>query len=147
MLNQQLVYLVQTDTTVGFLSQNDEKLATSKQRDKNQAFIKCVDSLKNLQKFTRVPKKFKNRVRRSKKTTFIYPDNQAIRVVKDEKHLKFLKKLTWAYSSSANITKKRFNENYAKQKADIIVEDEKGLFEGTASYMIKIGMQKARRLR
>lgn len=147
MLNQQLVYLVQTDTTVGFLSQSSEKLASSKQRSKNQAFIKCVDSLKTLQSFTRVPKKYKNFVRRSSKMTIIYPNNQAIRVVKDLEHIKFLKKLKWAYSSSANLTKKSFDENYAKQKADIIVEDKRGLFEGKSSSMIKINSKKARRLR
>jgi tRNA A37 threonylcarbamoyladenosine synthetase subunit TsaC/SUA5/YrdC len=147
MLNQQLVYLVQTDTTVGFLSQNSQKLAYSKQRDQAQAFIKCVYSLQTLQNFTRVPKKYKNLVRRSCKTTIIYPNNQAIRVVKDFEHIKFLKKLKWAYSSSANPTKKNFDENYAKQKADIIVEDEREFFEGKPSSMIKINSKKARRLR
>jgi len=147
MLNQQLVYLVQTDTTVGFLSQNSQKLADSKQRDQAQAFIKCVDTLQILQNFTRVPKKYKNLVRRSSKTTIIYPNNQAIRVVKEFEHVKFLKKLKWAYSSSANLTKKNFDENYAKQKADIIVEDRRGLFEGQPSLIIKINSKKARRLR
>jgi len=147
MLNQQLVYLVQTDTTVGFLSQNSKKLANSKQRDQTQAFIKCVDSLKTLQEFTRVPKKYKNLVRRSSRTTIIYPNNQAIRVVQDFEHIKFLHKLKWAYSSSANLTKKNYDENYAKQKADIIVEDKRGLFEGKASVMIKINNASTRRLR
>ena len=147
MLNQPLVYLVQTDTTVGFLSHNSQKLADSKQRDQAQAFIKCVDTLQILQNFTRVPKKYKNLVRRSSKTTIIYPNNQAIRVVKEFEHVKFLKKLKWAYSSSANLTKKNFDENYAKQKADIIVEDRRGLFEGQPSLIIKINSKKARRLR
>lgn len=147
MLNQQLVYLVQTETTVGFLSQNSEKLSSSKQRNKKQAFIKCVDSLESLKEFTRVPKKFKNLVRRSKKTTYIYPNNQAIRVVQDIEHLKFLKKIHWAYSSSANITKKNFEENYAKQKADIIVEDARGFFESEPSRMVKINNKKLVKLR
>lgn len=147
MLNPQLVYLVQTDTTVGFLSQNSQKLAGSKQRDVNQPFIKCVDSLKSLKNFTRVPAKFKNHVRRSKKTTYIYPNNQAIRVVKDSQHLKFLKKIKWAYSSSANLTGKSFELTYAKQKADIIVEDERGFFEGMPSSMVKIGKNKIKKIR
>ena len=146
-MNSQLVFLVQTETTVGFLSQNREKLATSKQRNKKQPFIRCVDSLHTLKEFTRVPKKFKNRVRRSKQTTFIYQNGEALRVVKDDKHLKFLKKLKWAYSSSANLTLKTFEENYAKQKADIIVEDNRGFFESTPSNMIKINSKKARKLR
>ena len=147
MLNQQLVYLVQTETTAGFLSQNSQALASSKQRNKTQPFIRCVDSLSTLQEFTRVPKKFKNRLRRSNRITFIYPNGKALRVVKDEKHLKFLKKLKWAYSSSANLTCRNFEESYAKQKADIIVEDSKGFFESSPSSMMKINSKKARKLR
>jgi len=146
-MNPQLLFLVQTETTVGFLSQDSEKLATSKQRNKKQPFIRCVDSLKTLQNFTRVPKKFRNIVRRSNKTTFIYSNGEALRVVNDKEHLKFLKKLRWAYSSSANLTKKTFDEKYAKQKADIIVEDSRGFFESQPSKMIKINRQKARKLR
>jgi tRNA A37 threonylcarbamoyladenosine synthetase subunit TsaC/SUA5/YrdC len=146
-MNPQLLFLVQTETTVGFLSQNSEKLATSKQRSKKQPFIRCVDSLSTLQEFTRVPKKFKNIVRRSNRTTFIYPNGEALRVVQDEEHLRFLKKLRWAYSSSANLTRKTFDEKYAKQKADIIVEDSRGFFESKPSKMIKVNSQKARKLR
>ena len=147
MLNQQLVYLVQTETTVGFLSQNKKKLSSSKQRNPAQEFIKCVDSLESLKHFTRVPKKFKNLVRRSVKTTFIYPNNQAIRVIKDKEHVKFLKKMKWAYSSSANKTQKIFEENYAKQKADIIVEDSRGFFETKPSSIVKINNKKLKKLR
>ena len=146
-MNSQLVYLVQTDSTVGFLSQNHKKLATSKQRNQKQPFIKCVDSLHTLQNFIRAPQKFKNKIRRSKQTTFIYTNGIAIRVVKDKEHLKFLKKLKWAYSSSANLTSKSFEENYAKQKADIIIEDSRGFFESTPSNIIKINNKKARRIR
>lgn len=147
MLNPQLVYLVQTDTTAGFLSQNAHKLALCKQRDIKQPFIICVDSFKTLHTFTRVPLKYKKEVRRSKKSTFIYPNKKALRVVKDEEHLQFLRKLTWAYSSSANETKKNFEIEYAKQKADIIIEDARGFFEDTPSKMFKITTQKRRRLR
>jgi len=146
-MNSQLVYLVQTETTAGFLSQNHKKLATSKQRNQKQQFIRCVDSLKTLKEFTRVPKKFKKAVRCQKQTTFIYPNGEALRVVKDENHLKFLRKLKWAYSSSANLTNENFNESYAKQKADIIVEDNRGFFESTPSSIIKINSKKARKLR
>ncbi|WP_024954968.1 Sua5/YciO/YrdC/YwlC family protein [Sulfurospirillum arcachonense] len=147
MLNPQLVYLVQTETTVGFLSQDAEKLSDSKERDKKQPFIRCVDSLSTLKKFSRVPKKFKNKIRRSQKITFIYPNNQAIRLVKDSEHLKFLKQLQWAYSSSANLTKKNFDESYAKKKADIIVEDKRGFFEGKPSSIIKFNNKKLKKLR
>jgi tRNA A37 threonylcarbamoyladenosine synthetase subunit TsaC/SUA5/YrdC len=146
-LNPQLVYLVQTDTTAGFISQNPLLLASSKQRDAKQPFIICVDSLKTLNEFTRVPKKYKNLVRRSYKSTFIYPNNSAIRVVNDVTHKNFLKNLKWCYSSSANITRKNFDMNYAKQKADIIVEDARSFFEATPSSICKITNSKLRRLR
>ncbi len=146
-MNPQLVYLTQTETTAGFLSQNSLALANSKQRDPAQSFIRCVDSLKTLKQFTRVPKKFKNRVRRAVKTTLIYPNGEALRVVKDKEHLKLLRKLRWAYSSSANLTTQPFNELYARQRADILIEDKRGFFQSTPSSMIKINNKTARRVR
>jgi len=146
-MNPRLIYLVQTDTTVGFLSQNSDKLSCIKQRDKNQLFLTCTDSLKTLEEFTRVPNKFKKQIRRSKTTTYIYPNNKAIRVIKDEVHLIFLKKLSWTYSSSANLTKKTFKMDYAKQKADIIVEDSRGFFESKPSNLMKINNIKVQKLR
>lgn len=147
MLYSQLVYLVQTDTTAGFLSQNSKALAGSKHRNQKQPFISCVDSFYTLKEFTRVPSLFKRRVRRSQKSTFIYPNDKAIRVVKDSLHVEFLQKLHWSYSSSANFTKKRFQMEYAKKKADIIVEDTRGFFEDTPSKIYKIYKTKLRRLR
>jgi len=146
-MNSQLVFLAQTETTAGFLSQNSQKLVTSKQRNQNQRFIRCVDSLKTLKEFTRVPQKFKKGVRSRSLTTFVYPNGEALRVVKDEEHLRLMKKLKWTYSSSANLTSKSFEESYAKQKADIIVEDSRGFFETQASSIIKINKKRARRLR
>jgi len=146
-MNPQLIYLIQTDTTVGFLSQDADKLANSKQRDKKKLFITCTDSLKTLKYFTRIPNKFKKQVRQSSSSTYIYPNDKAIRVIKDKKHLKFLKKLKWTYSSSANLTSKTFEETYAKQKADIIVEDSRGFYEASPSSLLKINNKKVRKLR
>lgn len=147
MLNSQLVYLAQTDTTAGFLSQNPRALANSKKRDTKQPFIMCVDSLQTLKKFARVPKNLKNEVRRSKKSTFIYPNNVAIRVVQKREHLSFLKKVKWFYSSSANETSKKFDIAYAQQKADIIVQDSRSFFEDTPSKIYKLIRERKRRLR
>jgi tRNA A37 threonylcarbamoyladenosine synthetase subunit TsaC/SUA5/YrdC len=141
------VYLTQTDTTVGFLSQNKKKLNEIKNRPINQPILIEIDSLNTLKKFTRVPNMFKNRVRRSKKTTFIYPNKKSFRVVKDEKHLEFLKKFKWMYSTSANLTGESFDENWAKEKANIIVEDKRGLFEGKASRIYKLGKNKIKKVR
>ncbi len=141
------IYLAQTDTTAGFLTQNSKKLAKIKNRPPNKPFLICVDSLATLKKFARVPTKFKKEVRRAKKTTFIYPNSKAIRVVKDEMHLRFLKKLNWCYSSSANESGKGFDLEFAKRSAEVIVEDWRGFFEGTPSKLIKLGEKRKKRLR
>jgi len=66
------VLLVQTDTTVGFLSQNEIKLQQIKVRESSKPFIKVFKNFKTLQKDKkRIPNKYKNLVRRSTKTTFI----------------------------------------------------------------------------
>ena len=137
-MKQNNIYLTQTDTTVGFLSQDFKKLNQIKNRNINKKVLIEVDSLKTLKKFTRVPKKFKKQVRRAKKTTFIYPNGNSFRVVKDEVHLRFLKKFKWMYSTSANLSGEKFDKSWAIKQADIIVEDKKGLFEGEASKIYKI---------
>jgi tRNA A37 threonylcarbamoyladenosine synthetase subunit TsaC/SUA5/YrdC len=146
-MNPYKIYLVQTDTTVGFLSRDREKLNRIKNRPLKKPVLIEVDSLSTLKEFVRVPNKFKNRVRRSKKTTFIYSSKKSFRVVKNKKHLEFLKKFRWMYSTSANLTGKNFDEKWAKSVADIIVEDKRGLFEGEASKIYKIGIEKIKKIR
>jgi tRNA A37 threonylcarbamoyladenosine synthetase subunit TsaC/SUA5/YrdC len=141
------IYLVQTDTTVGFLSQDKKKLNKIKNRPLNTPVLREVESLDTLKSFVRVPDKFKKLVRRAKKTTFIYPNKESFRVVRDEKHLEFLKKFLWMYSTSANMHGKKFDETWAKEKADIVVEDKRGFFEGEASKIIKLGKTKCKKLR
>ncbi|QIR76218.1 Sua5 YciO YrdC YwlC family protein [Sulfurospirillum diekertiae] len=146
-MNPNLVYLAQTETTVGFLSQNAEALARTKNRPKGKPFLISVDSLNTLRSFTRVPKHHKNRVRRTQKTTFVYPCGLAIRVVKDEEHLQFLKKFKWSYSTSSNPSGKGFDEAFAIEKADVIVFTCKGFFEDKPSTIYKLGKRKLRKLR
>ena len=114
--NPNLVYLVQSDTTVGFVSQNKEKLNIIKGRDKNQPCIKCVANFENLLLHVRVPKKFKRVVRYSKQTTFLYKNFEAIRVVKEPKHRDFLEDFGWLFSTSANLTNKPYDEEFAKKR-------------------------------
>ena len=90
-MDKNLIYLVQTDTTVGFSSFDDEKLSNVKQRAINQKNLKTVDSFSSLKEFTRVPKKYRKIVRNSKKTTFIYPNSNSFRVInKDEPFYNFI---------------------------------------------------------
>ena len=146
-MNPEHVYLGQTDTTAGFLSQNAQALSFIKNRPLDKAFLISVDSLQTLQTFTRVPMRHKSKVRRAKKTTFAYPCGLAIRLIKDKEHLDFLRKIKWSYSTSSNPSGKAFNEDFAIQKADVILFTCKGFFESIPSTILQLGKQKIKKLR
>jgi len=118
---KKLVFLTQTDTTIGFVSQNAEKLTEIKQRPPHKHYIKAVNSLKTLKTFTRVPSSHKNRVRRAKKTTFIMPNTYSYRVIRDPHHLLLLDRLKWAYTTSANLSDQPYDETFAKESADVVI--------------------------
>ena len=141
------VYLAQTDTTVGFLSQDGAKLARIKKRPVDKPFLIAVCSFALLQSFVRVPGAHRKRVRRSKKTTFIYPNGRALRVVKEREHYRFLKKFGWMYSTSANESGGSFDRSWASRQADIVVEDRRGLYEAPPSRLYKLGKKRLERLR
>lgn len=141
------VFLVQTDTTVGFLSQNEQALADIKERPSTKPFVQVTSSLKTLKTLVHVANKHKNRVRRSEKTTFVYSNNKAIRVVKDEEHAKFIRPYGWFYSTSANEKSLSYDKEFAILKSDIIIEDKKGLYEGASSSIYKLFKNKIQRLR
>jgi tRNA A37 threonylcarbamoyladenosine synthetase subunit TsaC/SUA5/YrdC len=140
-----LVFLTQTDTTIGFVSQNAEKLTAIKQRPPHKHYIKAVNSLQTLQTFTRVPSSHKNRVRRANKTTFILPNGYSYRVVRDQHHLLLLNRLKWAYTTSANLSSKDYDENFAKMSADVIITPLKQ--KHSASNIYKLGKFTLRRIR
>lgn len=147
-MNQNLVYLVQTDTTVGFSSNNDERLSAIKQRDKNQKILKTVNSFKTLQSFTSVPKKFRKFVKNSKKTTFIYPNLNSFRVVDSSNNfIDFINKFKILSSTSANKTSCSFDYEFALNKVDVIVENKYGFFETNSSKIYKIGKKNIKKLR
>jgi tRNA A37 threonylcarbamoyladenosine synthetase subunit TsaC/SUA5/YrdC len=146
-MNPDLVYLAQTETTAGFLSQNIEALVKTKNRPGGKSFLISVDSLQTLQTFTRIPLTHKKRVRRARKTTFAYPCGLAIRVVKDEHHLAFLRKLRWSYSTSSNPSGQGFDRAFALEKADAIVFTCKDFFEDKPSSIYRLGKTKMRKLR
>ncbi len=114
------VFLTSTDTTIGFVSQNSKRLNAIKARPKDKKFIKAVNSLDTLKSFTRVPKKYKNSLRRAKKSTFIIK-NDSFRVISDSSHLLLLNRLKWAYTTSANLSGKDFDAKFATTNADIII--------------------------
>ena len=116
------LFLTQTDTTIGFISQDPNKIDLAKRRLPNKHYIRAVDSLKTLQKFSRVPHKYKNRVRRSKRTTFIMPNGLSFRVIKDCKHNLLLDRVEWAYTSSANLSGFEYDKVYAREATEVIVK-------------------------
>jgi len=147
-LNSSLIYLTQTDTTVGFLSNDDKKLSGAKQRDNKQKILQVVSNYKSLNNLVRVPKKHKKFIRRAKTTTIIYPNKLAFRVVNsNSSHQKFLQKFNVMYSTSANKTKNTFNENYAINNSDIIVYTKENFVEKKASSIYKINKQKIKKIR
>ena len=141
------VILAQTDTTVGFLSQNAKELFEIKSRKETKLFLKVYDSFKEfLNDSNRVPSSKKKLIRRSKKTTFIVK-NQAFRVFASNLNSQILRDAKWRYSTSANQSAKSFNRNFCEAKADIIIENIDGLCENASSALLKINDSKIRRLR
>jgi tRNA A37 threonylcarbamoyladenosine synthetase subunit TsaC/SUA5/YrdC len=147
-MNSSLIYLVQTDTTVGFSSLNDEKLSAIKQRPSSKKILHTVDSFKILKKNTRIPKDFRKKVRNSKKTTFIYPNAKSFRVVnKSSDFYDFIHKFGILYSTSANKAGESFEKEFATIGADILVEDKRGFYETQASTIIKLSKRNFKKLR
>jgi tRNA A37 threonylcarbamoyladenosine synthetase subunit TsaC/SUA5/YrdC len=140
------VILTQTDTTVGFLSQDTKSLSEIKSRQASKPFILVYKNFSTFKHDGRVPNTQKNLVRRLKKTTFIVK-NTSFRIVADTLHSSILRTTTWNYSTSANESTKKFSRMYCEAKADIIIENKEGLFEGNASKLYKINNRKIKRLR
>jgi len=141
------VILTQTDTTVGFLSQNKQKLYKIKERKPTKPFIKVYNSFRSLNSSTcRVPKNIRNLVRRSKKTTFIIKE-KSFRVSSIALNSQILNNITWIYSTSANKSKEKFSLDFCEDKADIIIQDINGLQEKKSSTLIKLNYKKKVKLR
>ncbi|QKF58942.1 Sua5 YciO YrdC YwlC family protein [Aliarcobacter lanthieri] len=147
-MDSSLVYLVQTDTTVGFSSSNDEKLTKLKQREKSKKILNTVNSFKTLNSLARVPKNFRKLVRNSKKTTFIYPNLQSFRVVdKSSSFYDFIDKFDISYSTSANKTACSFEYDFAFTNSNVIVENKLGFFETTSSKIYILKKKKLKQIR
>lgn len=140
------IILMQTDTTVGFLSQNSTKLYEAKSRIQTKPFIKVFRDFKALSSQTRVYKNVKRFIRKSKKTTFIVKDI-SFRVVPVTKDSQILREHSWFYSTSANKSNEKFDRTFCEQKADIIIEDIKGLVEKESSTIFKLSRLKKRKIR
>lgn len=143
-----MIYLAQSDTTAGFLSHDESELNRAKNRAESQKCVITTANFLTLKNFVRVPEKYKNLVRRAKKTSFLCGNSRCVRVVKDERHSAFLKEHfnSWAYSTSANKHGKDFDLNWAKSVADKVF-DEENLCAFKPSKIYKIGKNKVKKLR
>lgn len=146
-MDKNLIYLAQSDTTAGLLSSDFKTLNHLKGRSKNKPVLSEVDSLQTLKNLTRVPNKFKNQIRRSAKSTFIYPNASSFRVVKDELHLHFLNHFGQMYSTSANKTGKEFDYKEAISMCDVLVIDKRGISSTSSSNIFKINNTKIKKIR
>lgn len=146
-MDKNLIYLAQSDTTAGLLSSDFKKLNHLKGRSENKPVLSEVNSLQTLKNLTRVPNKFKNKIRRSAKSTFIYPNASSFRVVKDEWHLCFLNHFGQMYSTSANKTGKEFEYKEAISMCDVLVIDKRGISSATSSSIFKINNVRIIRIR
>ncbi len=140
------LFLAQTDTTVGFLSQNAGVLRSAKGREESKPFLKVFCELKTLRNHIRIPKAYKRHVRYARKTTFIVK-NQAFRYVRDEDHARLIRPYGWLYSTSANESGSSYDPDFCTDRADLIVEDARGLQECASSRIYRLGRHRLKRLR
>ena len=140
-----MIFLAQTDTTAGFLSKDFTELNKAKGRALDTPCVITLSKFSELKNFVRVPNSHKNLVRRAKKTTILYPNSLAVRVIKDHEHSKFLDEFGFMYSTSANLHGKNFDLEIAKNIADIVVDDK--FSENSPSKILKISKNKIKKIR
>ena len=140
-----LLFLTDTDTTVGFLSKDPQRLDRAKKRPASKHYITALPSLRQLTANARIPKKFRHRIRRSRQESYILPSGHSYRIVYDRRHLLLLERLEWTYTSSANLSEAPYDEAYAREAADVTVEP---LGPPRApSRIYRLGRRKIKRLR
>lgn len=140
------VFLAQTDTTVGFLSQDAERLVVIKMRPQEKPFLKVYASLRRLRNDIRVPERFKSKVRHARRTTFVVND-QAFRYVTDPHHARLIRPFGWLYSTSANESGKGYESDFCRTVSDIVIEDTRGLSEKSSSRIYRLTRNKIKKLR
>lgn len=140
------IILTQTDTTVGFLSQDSTSLAQIKGRESGKPFLKVFASLAELQKSLRIPLKYRSKVRHARKTTFVIK-NQAVRYVNDSIHSRLIQKYGWLYSTSANESGKEYDRNFCISHSDIRIEDCRGFTSSEPSHIYRLTSTQYQKLR
>ena len=110
--------------------------------------MSVVNSFSTLKKHTRIPNKYKKLIRKSKITSFIYPNKKSFRVVHSSyDHINFLNKFEIMYSTSANLHKEEFNKDVAVEKSDIIVHTNEEFNNTKSSDIYKISKANIKKIR
>jgi len=138
--------LTQTDTTVGFLSQDSTLLAQIKGREEGKPFLKVFASLEQLQQSLRIPLRYRSTVRHARKTTFVIK-NQAVRYVNDGVHSRLIQKYGWLYSTSANESGKEYDRDFCIAHSDIRLEDKRGFTPTEPSRIYRLTATHIKKLR
>ena len=87
-------------------------------------------------------------VRRSKQTSFIYPNGESYRIIdRESNHFNFIQKYKKIYSTSANENKKSFSLNFALEKAEIVVYTKELFQEKQGSKIMKLNKVKKKKIR
>ena len=131
------VALAQSDTTVGLLSQEAAGLNRLKGRRVDQPLIVTVCDFGMLRGWLRTPTGSRSRIRRMRRTTIAYPQRVAIRVVSGD-HARMLERIGWCFSSSANPTGGAFDENWAKEQANLWCLSLEGFKSKPASKILRL---------
>lgn len=140
------IILTQTDTTVGFLSQDSATLAQLKGRKEGKPFLKVFASLALLQSRVRVPLKHRSWVRHARHTTFVIK-NQALRYVSDSTHSRLIQHYGWLYSTSANESGCEYDRDFCLSHSDLIIEDSRGFVPSSPSKIFQLTSTRFKKLR
>ncbi|MBD3794325.1 MAG: Sua5 YciO YrdC YwlC family protein [Epsilonproteobacteria bacterium] len=142
-----LLFLTQTDTTIGFVSTDMKRIDEAKQRLDGKYYIKTLSSLSYLKAYSKVPNQHKNRIRRAKKTTFILKNSRSFRVIKDTQHNLLLDRLGSAYSSSANKSGEHFDKIYCEMVCDVVVSFPQNFNIAPASKILRLSHDFIKKIR
>lgn len=73
------------------------------------------------------------------------PNGHSYRVIKDRHHLLLLDRLKWAYTTSANLSNEAYDESFAREMADVIIEPIKETQQASTIY--RLGKTTLRKVR
>ena len=142
-----LVFLTATDTTVGFVSQAKKRLDEIKERPSHKRYIVALDSLHSLTKRARIHKRHRAFVRRARKSTFVLTQRFSFRIIDHTPHIHLIRRLEWAYTTSANKSGEPFDETFVKKAADVWVLPYAHAIDAPPSHIFRLGKRVMKRLR